>query len=165
MRSARRSPKLTDDREIAELVLAVLTPLTRYLGRRLREQGAISVERFKALDALQDGPLRSNQLARILLLSPAALSRLADGLVADRLVVRTADAADRRAVRIGLTDPGRLELARGRRIVTEALGDILARLAPDERDRLQTALVDLGQVIEASQSRQPEIDEEVSALA
>lgn len=165
MTPAIRSPQPTDDREIAELVLAVLTPLTRYLGRRLREKGAISVERFKALQALEDGPLRSNELARILLLSPAALTRLADGLVTDRLVVRTADAADRRAVRIGLTDPGRAELARGRWIVTEALGAILVRLAPDERGRLQAALVDLGRVVEVSQSRPPEIDEEASALA
>lgn len=125
----------------------------------------ISAERLKALHALQDGPLRSNELAKILLLSPAALTRLADGLVADRLVVRTADVADRRAVRIALTDPGRAELARGRRIVTAALGDVLVRLAPDERDRLQAALVDLGQVVEASRARQPGVDEEASAPA
>lgn len=159
-----RSPGSADDRDIAQVVLAVLTPLSRFLGRRLRENGAISVERFKALDALQGGPLRSSDLARILLLSPAALTRLADGLVADRLVVRTADTADRRAVRIALTEPGRAELARGRQIVTEALGDILARLATDERRRLEASLIDLGRVLEPSQPDQPERDARATGL-
>ena len=109
--------------------------------------------------------MRSKELSKILLLSPAALTRLADGLVTDRLVVRTAEPADRRAVRIGLTDPGRVELARGRWIVTDALGDILIRLAPDERDRLRAALVDLGNVVEVSHARPPGIDEAAAALA
>mgnify|MGYP003465763731 CR=1 FL=1 len=50
-------------------------------------------------------------------------------------------------------------------IALGALGAILVRLAPDERGRLQAALVDLGRVVEVSQSRPPEIDEEAIALA
>ncbi len=143
MRSSNETVESAGGSEIAGLVLAVLTPLSRYLGRRLRESGAISVERFKALNALRAGPLKSNELASIILLSPAALTRLADGLVADHLVVRTADSADRRAVRIALTEVGRAELARGAAVVTEALDEILGRLSAAERGRLEAAFEDL----------------------
>jgi len=148
MRSSNETVESAGGSEIAGLVLAVLTPLSRYLGRRLRESGAISVERFKALNALRAGPLKSNELASIILLSPAALTRLADGLVADHLVVRTADSADRRAVRIALTEVGRAELARGAAVVTEALDEILGRLSAAERGRLEAAFEDLQRALE-----------------
>jgi len=151
MRSSNETVESAGGSEIAGLVLAVLTPLSRYLGRRLRERGAISVERFKALNALQAGPLKSNELASIILLSPAALTRLADGLVADHLVVRTADSADRRAVRIALTEVGRAELARGAAVVTEALDEILRRLSAAERGRLEAAFEDLRRALEPDQ--------------
>jgi len=151
MRPSTETVATAGGSEIAGLVLAVLTPLSRYLGRRLRERGAISVERFKALNALQAGPLKSNELASIILLSPAALTRLADGLVADHLVVRTADSADRRAVRIALTEVGRAELARGAAVVTEALDEILRRLSAAERGRLEAAFEDLRRALEPDQ--------------
>jgi len=157
MRPSTETAESAGGSEIAGLVLAVLTPLSRYLGRRLRERGAISVERFKALNALRAGPLKSNELASIILLSPAALTRLADGLVADHLVVRTADSADRRAVRIALTEVGRAELARGAAIVTEALGEILGRLSAAERSRLEAAFEDLRRALEPDQSPRHEV--------
>ena len=157
MRSSNETVESAGGSEIAGLVLAVLTPLSRYLGRRLRERGAISVERFKALNALRAGPLKSNELASIILLSPAALTRLADGLVADHLVVRTADSADRRAVRIALTEVGRAELARGAAVVTEALDEILGRLSAAERSRLEAAFEDLRRALEPDQLPRREV--------
>jgi len=157
MRPSTETVATAGGSEIAGLVLAVLTPLSRYLGRRLRERGAISVERFKALHALQAGPLKSSELASIILLSPAALTRLADGLVADHLVVRTADSADRRAVRIALTEVGRAELARGAAVVTEALDEILGRLSAAERSRLEAAFEDLRRALEPDQSPRHEV--------
>lgn len=151
MTASTDSAQATDGSEIANVVLAVLPPLSRYLGRRLRERGAISVERFKALHALQAGPLRSSELAATILLSPAALTRLADGLVADHLVVRVSDRDDRRAVRIALTDVGRAELARGRVVVTEALDEVLERMSAPERRRLETAFEGLRRVLEPVQ--------------
>lgn len=139
------------DSEVADLVLAVVPSLSRYLGRRLREQGAISVERFKALHALEAGPVRSNELAATIRLSPAALTRLADGLVADHLVVRVTDSTDRRAVRLALTDVGRAELGRGAAIVSEALEDVLAGLSAPERRRLECALRDLRRLLDPAQ--------------
>lgn len=129
-------------------MLTVLTPLVRYLGRRLRERGAISVERFKALHVLQAGPLRSSDLASQIVLSPAALTRLADGLVADHLAARVADSTDRRAVKIALTGSGRAELARGEQVVAEALDEVLERLTPVERRRLEAAFGDLRRVFD-----------------
>lgn len=151
MRPSTETVESAGGSEIAGLVLAVLTPLSRYLGRRLRERGAISVERFKALNALRAGPLKSNELASIILLSPAALTRLADGLVADHLVIRAADSADRRAVRIALTEVGRAELARGAAVVSEALDEILGRLSAAERSRLEAAFEDLRRALEPDQ--------------
>ncbi len=149
MRSSDEPHAQPGDSEIAGLVLAVLTPLTRHLGRRLRERSAISVDQFKALHALEAGPLRSSELASRILLSPAAVTRLADGLVADHLVVRAADATDRRAVRLVLTQVGRAELERGAQVVTEALEQMLGRLEPDERRRLVLAFEDLQGILEA----------------
>ncbi len=148
MRSSNEPVAQPGGSEIAGLVLAVLTPLTRHLGRRLRERSAISVDRFKALHALRATPLKSSELATLILLSPAALTRLADGLVADQLVVRLADTADRRAVRLALTQLGRAELERGAQIVTEALDDMLSRLKADERRRLELAFEDLRSILE-----------------
>lgn len=129
-------------------MLTVLTPLVRYLGRRLRERGAISVERFKALHVLQARPLRSSDLAGQIVLSPAALTRLADGLVADHLAMRIANSADRRSVMLALTDSGRAELARGEQVVAEALDEVLERLTPAERRRLEAAFGDLRRVFD-----------------
>ena len=92
--------------------------------------------------------MRSGALATRLLLSPAALTRLADGLVADHLVVRIDDEADRRTVRLALTDTGRAELIRGEGIVMEALEDILRALTPVARARLAAALEDLRGALE-----------------
>jgi DNA-binding MarR family transcriptional regulator len=134
--------------EFAALLLAVLPVLSRHLARRLRERGAISVERFKALHVLRDRPRKSGEVARLVLLSPAALTRLADGLVSDGLVVRVADARDRRAVTLALTDVGTAELARGHRIVSEALDEMLGRLGPAELARLRAGLSDLLRAVE-----------------
>lgn len=134
--------------EFAALLLAVLPVLSRHLARRLRERGAISVERFKTLHVLRDRPLKSGEVAKLVLLSPAALTRVADGLVADGLVVRVADAGDRRTVKLVLTDVGAAELARGHRIVAQALDEMLGGLRPAELARLRASLSDLLRAVE-----------------
>lgn len=62
------------------------------------------------------GPIRLGELHRHVLLSQPALSRMVERLVGRGLVTRTADPADRRGVRLSLTDAGRAQQRRiGRR--------------------------------------------------
>jgi DNA-binding MarR family transcriptional regulator len=147
--ASHHAPHDGGSKDVAPLVLALLPTLTRHLQRELRERGTISLERFKALRALEDGPLRSGALAARLRLSPGALTRLADGLVADRLVARIGEPTDRRMVYVELTDVGRAELLHGEGVLIEAVDELLRNLSRAQRSRLASALDDLRGALEA----------------
>jgi DNA-binding MarR family transcriptional regulator len=67
----------------------------------------VSVSEAFALDALQDGPLRQQELATRLHLTKSTVSRLLDDMTDKRLVRRRADPSDGRAVSIELLSLGR----------------------------------------------------------
>jgi DNA-binding MarR family transcriptional regulator len=68
--------------------------------------------------------------------TPPTMTRLVAGLVADGLVERTGDPADRRAVRVLATPAGRARLLAGRDRRVTVLRDLIAPLTAKERRRL-----------------------------
>jgi DNA-binding MarR family transcriptional regulator len=85
------------------------------------------------------GPLRVGELHRHVLLSQPALSRMVDRLVDRGLVERCADPADKRGVRLSLTDAGRDKQRQvGRRHARSVARAITAELSADEVRQLAT---------------------------
>src|SRR5215208_5777373 len=81
----------------------------------------------------EEGGASQAELAAALRVHPSNLVALVDGLEADGLVARTRDPVDRRRHVLELTPGGRERLARARRAVEEAEGELLAPLDARER--------------------------------
>ena len=83
--------------------------VTRAISRDLAEAGLPDLSWYDLLWALYRQPeqrLRVNELAREVVLSPTAMSRFVDRVEAAGYVRREPDPADRRALRVALTDQG-----------------------------------------------------------
>jgi len=83
--------------------------VTRRISARLADAGLPDLSWYDLLWALYREPdrsLRVNELARAIVLSPPAMSRFVDRLVAAGCVRREPDPRDRRAQRVVLTDAG-----------------------------------------------------------
>jgi DNA-binding MarR family transcriptional regulator len=100
------------DEETRETWRAFLTAhavVTRRISRDLNEAGLPDLSWYDLLWALYRHPgrrLRVNELAREVVLSPTATSRFIDRVEAAGHVRREPDPADRRALRIAITDSG-----------------------------------------------------------
>ncbi len=83
-------------------------------------------------------PVRFSELNQRVLLSQPALSRLVDRLAERGLVKREADPADRRGVRLSLTEAGmRLQHQIGRRHARGVAREMTARLSSGELRQLE----------------------------
>jgi DNA-binding MarR family transcriptional regulator len=84
-------------------------------------------------------PVRMGELHRHVLLSQPALSRMVDRLVERGLIARCPDPADRRGVRLSLTDAGRdIQRRVGRRHARSVARALTAELSPAELRHLAT---------------------------
>ena len=82
-------------------------------------------------------PLRPGELNRHVLLSQPALSRLVERMVERGLVRREPDPADRRGVRLSLTDAGRTaQRELGQRHARDVTRAMHARVGADDLERL-----------------------------
>ncbi|MBW5483021.1 MarR family winged helix-turn-helix transcriptional regulator [Streptomyces bambusae] len=81
-------------------------------------------------------PPRMADLAARLEVVPRAVTSLVDGLEAAACVRRVPDPANRRVIRIELTDTGRATLRKLRSARTEAAEEILSPLTADQREVL-----------------------------
>lgn len=92
------------------------------------------------LNAVRNAPIRLADLARQEGLNPTLLSRTVAHLVEAGLVVRTADADDRRSAWIEPTDAGRRLAQQIREHRARALRAALAKLDEDEQRAVEEAL-------------------------
>src|SRR5687767_7546348 len=107
--------------------------LTR-LARREEAGAAIGGPRLSALSFVAlAGPVTLADLAAAEQVRPPTMTRVVDRLVADRLVVREPDPADRRAVLISATQAGRSLLAQEQSERMRGLASRLAGLGDSER--------------------------------
>lgn len=129
--------------DVAELAGGLRTVVNR-LGYALRaplaRQG-VTPTRLTAMVVLdKSGPLRAGDLAGILNISAASMSRLSEVLEEGGWIRREPDPADRRACLLSLGSRGIEALERLRRESTGELAEAIAALPAEERSLLEAAL-------------------------
>ncbi|MFJ8753012.1 MarR family winged helix-turn-helix transcriptional regulator [Streptomyces sp. NPDC102441] len=134
------------DGMLAEQLLRLTRRLQRIQSRQLEPIG-ITPAQFRLLrtTAHYEGPPRMADLAERLDVVPRAVTTLVDGLEASGRVRRAPDPANRRVVRIEITEEGRAVLRSMRDARKAAAEEILAPLTAEQREvlgGLLTALVD-----------------------
>lgn len=111
------NPPITE--HLAYLLAQANREINRQLDARLRAEG-VPVEQWRILKVLSDGNGRSmGDLAETALLNHPTLTKTIDRMVADSLVYRISDPADRRKVLIFCSDRGK---ALAQRLAPLALG-------------------------------------------
>jgi DNA-binding MarR family transcriptional regulator len=91
------------------------------------------------LIAHEDAPT-TKALAERIGTTPSAVTQLIDGLIKERLVIRTEDETDRRKVRLSLSDEGKRRLKEMKKIHLEAITKLSSSLSETELDQLHTLL-------------------------
>ena len=123
-----------------------------HLLRRLRREDAasgLSAPRLSALSVVVfAGPITLGDLAAAEQVRPPTMTRLVTALEDEGLVVREADAADRRLTRVRATAKGRRLLAQGRARRVAALTAQVRALGPAERALVERAIPVLQWLIE-----------------
>ncbi|GGR83844.1 MarR family transcriptional regulator [Streptomyces nojiriensis] len=127
------------DRLLAEQLLRLTRRLHRIQKRHMVPLGITPAQsRLLRLVSHYEGEQapRMADLAARLEVVPRAVTTLVDGLEAADCVRRAPDPANRRVIRIELTDTGRATLRRLRNARTDAAEEILAPLTADQREVL-----------------------------
>lgn len=103
-------PRLEPDQlDVWRAFLNAHAHVTRAIGRDLADAGLPDLGWYDLLWTLYRAPerrLRVNELAREVVLSPTAMSRFVDRAEKAGVVRREPDPADRRALRVALTEDG-----------------------------------------------------------
>ena len=127
------------DEELAARVHSAALHLLRRLAQDDRATG-VSAPRLSALSVLVfGGPRTIGELAGIEGVTPPTMTRLVAAMVADGLVDRREDAADRRVVRVQASATGRSLLLAGRDRRVATLAAMVKPLTAKERRRLDAA--------------------------
>lgn len=97
---------------------------------------SLTGHQLEALAALHERSLTMGALCDRLDISESAGTALSDRLVARGMVARETDAADRRVVRLTLTDEARAMVERYRQIKRTRAAEVLSSLCRDDLERL-----------------------------
>src|SRR5438128_11504705 len=141
-------------REDAGVMAARLRLSATRLARQLRRQAdtGLSPSQRPALATIEaHGPMTLGALAEHERVAPPSITKVVAKLEAQGLVVRQADAVDRRVARASTTAAGDALLARSRRRKDVWLAARLAALDEDQRARLAGAL----DVLDALTTQEP----------
>ena len=131
-------PVVPDD-ELAARVHSAALHLLRRLAQDDRATG-VSAPRLSALSVLVfGGPRTIGELAGIEGVTPPTMTRLVAAMVADGLIERREDPADRRVVRVQASATGRSLLLAGRDRRVATLAAMVKPLTAKERRRLDAA--------------------------
>lgn len=137
MSSPQSGPRTAPDTDLAEQLVRLTRRMHRAQKRHL-EPFAITPAQSRLLRMVEhsDTPPRMADLAARLDVVPRAVTTLVDALEAADAVRRVPDPANRRVIRIELTDAGRTTLGALRSARRAAAEDILAPLTADQRELL-----------------------------
>jgi len=132
-----------------ESSISELLALLFVIGRSIKESMRTSVTDGKSASFLQFETLRyikehrkplMRDVAHYFRITPPAATLLVDGLVREKLLARSFDAKDRRAVHLVLTEAGHRYLTRGINAHLMRLKKLFAVLSADERIQLVNIL-------------------------
>lgn len=135
----------SDQQPIAEImdgVRAVVRAL-RVNTRAIEKQLGISLAQLWVLQILEQGPADSlNELAVATVTHQSSVSVVVRRLVERQLATRTPVSADKRRVRIEITDAGRSLLVKAPPTVQVSLVAALRRMSPERRGQLAKLMAD-----------------------
>ncbi|WP_411102602.1 MarR family winged helix-turn-helix transcriptional regulator [Streptomyces sp. cmx-4-9] len=133
----------TTDGVLAEQLLRLTRRLHRIQKRHLEPLGITPAQsrllRLVSQHDREEAPRMADLAARLEVV-PRAVTTLVDGLEAAGCVRRVPDPANRRVIRIELTETGRATLRRLRNARTDAAEEILAPLTAEQREVLGSLL-------------------------
>ena len=144
--TTRLSPDAT--RQILEGLSTVTRQLARASGGPDDGPAMTSTQRLALFETVIGGPLRLSELAERMGITAPTASRAVDGLVDLGLLERLPDPADRRAVRIDVTEQGRLDVESRKARVAAALDPAVAALSAQDRARLVSLLARLSDALD-----------------
>jgi DNA-binding MarR family transcriptional regulator len=117
----------------------------------------LTMPQLRCLQAItKDGTALTTQLARQMHVAVPTMTSMIDGLSDRGLVGRHPDPADRRQVRIVMTDEGRAVLERYQTIMHERLRTLLSHLTATQKKRLLVAMHDMAAMLDADAQSGPE---------
>lgn len=111
---------------------AALT-IVRLFRAMERVDSGLTPQQYRVLKLAGAGGERSARLAEKLAIAKPTLTSTADGLVAAGLLTRETEAADRRAVRLRLTEAGDAAVHKADEAYAGWLGELLERAGDPER--------------------------------
>jgi DNA-binding MarR family transcriptional regulator len=127
----------------AQLV-ATIPPVMRHLlahARRRPSWREMTYQQYNVLRIIdREGPMAQGEIARRLLVSAPVITRQAAALAESSLVERRQDTADRRSIRLVLTQKGKRRVRSMRQELLAAANELLAPLPETERKNLSKAL-------------------------
>lgn len=130
---------MSDLEDVASSLAFVMSLLRRRL-RQLPVDDGISAPELSALARLDRfGPASNSELARAEQISPQSMGATLAGLEERGLIVRSADATDRRRVVLTLTAAGREVVQQRRSLRAQQIAAALAGLSEDELAALRAA--------------------------
>jgi DNA-binding MarR family transcriptional regulator len=133
-------PKLTKTEELADRLHTAAIHLLRQVRVQDSATG-LPPARLSALSVLVFGGAMSlNALAKAEQVRPPTMSRIVDSLEAEKLIRRTVNPQDRRAVVLEATENGTAILWQGRKRRVKFLAKHLSRLSEQERTRIEDAI-------------------------
>jgi DNA-binding MarR family transcriptional regulator len=131
---------------MAEQIHSAAIHLLRGL-RRADAASGLNGPRLSALSVVVfSGSITLGQLAAAEQVRPPTMTRIIQALAAQGLVVKAADPADRRTIRISATLKGKRLLLAGRHRRLRALAAPIGRLTPEERAVLRRAALILERI-------------------
>jgi DNA-binding MarR family transcriptional regulator len=141
-----------DHHETLQLWLRLLTCTTmieRHVRARLRERFATTLPRFDLMAQLERNPdgLRMGELSRRLMVTGGNVTGITDQLVAEGLVERRPNAADRRAYLVRLTPKGKRAFDAMAAAHETWIEELLGGFGRTDRERLHALLGRLKTVV------------------
>lgn len=118
----------------------LIRELTRQTGGAEETRGMTATQRIALVELGEDGPFRLGDLADRMGTSAPTATRAVDALESLGLAKREPEPADRRALRIGLTEQGRALFAERTARAADVFAPATASLTADERRTLLALL-------------------------
>ncbi|MCU6452603.1 MarR family winged helix-turn-helix transcriptional regulator [Sphingomonas sp. A2-49] len=141
---------------LASSLFSVFLRMHRLMNRRMADQGA-SLARTKLLLFLERrGPARAADIAEFFDNAPRTVTEAIDGLERDGLVVRTADARDRRVKQVSITDEGRRVIGETEPLRQDLIHGVFGVLDAEERVRMGDMLGRMAAALDAQEAPRPD---------